>query len=119
MEASRAIIQSAIRTRSTTDSTGRVLVVRNLTALDTLRLFKAAGPALSQNEAWLGMASLAFAVSEIDHVPVPTPVSEPQIEGLIERLGEAGLAAIAAALNTDTAPAGDANELKNSLGTRS
>jgi hypothetical protein len=66
-----------------------------MTALDTLRLFKAAGPVLSQNEAWLSMAGLAFSVLEIDGVPVPPPATEPQIESLIERLGDEGLRTIA------------------------
>ena len=41
------------------------------------------------------MAGLAFSVLEIDGVPVPAPVTEAQIEGLIDRLGDEGLAAIA------------------------
>ena len=68
---------------------------RSLTALDTLRLFKAAGPVLAQNEPWLSMAGLAFSVLEIDGVPVPPPATEAQIESLIDRLGDEGLAAIA------------------------
>jgi hypothetical protein len=74
---------------------GRRLVVRRLTALDTLRLFKAAGPVLAQNEPWLSLAGLAFAVLELDGIPVPPPTTETQIESLIDRLGDDGLAAIA------------------------
>jgi len=37
---------------------------------------------------------LAFCVTAIDDVPVPTPSSEAQIEGLVQRLGNAGLAAV-------------------------
>ncbi len=48
------------------------------------------------------MAGLAFSVQEIDGVPVPTPVTEAQIEGLVDRLGDDGLAAIASALNEQT-----------------
>jgi hypothetical protein len=70
-------------------------MLRRLTALDTLRLFKAAGPILAQNEPWLSMAGLAFSVLEIDGVPIPPPTTEPQIESLIDRLGDEGLAAIA------------------------
>jgi len=36
--------------RDVTDVTGRVLTVRRPTTLDRLRLFKAAGPGLAQNE---------------------------------------------------------------------
>lgn len=77
------------------DALGRRLAVRNITALDKLRLFKAAGPALAQNEPWLGMALLACSVHAIDDVPVPMPGNEHQIEALVARLGDAGIAAAA------------------------
>jgi hypothetical protein len=83
------------------DKNGRKLSVRRLTALDTLRLFKAAGPVLAQNEPWLAMAGLAFSVLEIDGIPVPTPVTEAQIETMIERLGEVGLEAVADTIRDD------------------
>lgn len=95
MAPSQSIIREALKTFAVVDKNGRRLVLRNLTALDTLRLFKAAGPILSQNEAWLSMAGLAFSVLEIDGIPVPAPGTEPQIESLIDRLGDEGLAAIA------------------------
>jgi hypothetical protein len=77
-----------------TDQTGRNLVVRRPTALDTLRLFKAAGPTLAQNEPWLAIAGLASSVVSIDGVPVPTPTTEGQIEEMVRRLGEHGLDAV-------------------------
>jgi hypothetical protein len=70
-----------------------------MTSLDKLRLFKAAGPALSQNQPWLGMAMLACSVAEIDNVPVPPPTNEQQIESMVARLGDPGIAAVAEALN--------------------
>ena len=85
-----------------TDSQGRRLTLRRLTALDRLRLFKAAGPNLAQNDRWLGMAILAVSVAAIDDIPVPTPANEHQIEALVHRLGDAGIAASATAL--DPAP---------------
>jgi hypothetical protein len=95
MTPSQAIVRESIKTASVIDGKGRRLVLRCLTALDTLRLFKAAGPVLAQNEPWLSMAGLAFSVLEIDGVPVPPPTTEPQIESLIDRLGDEGLSAIA------------------------
>ncbi len=44
------------------------------------------------------MAMLAFAVTAIDGVPSPQPANEHQIEAAIDRLGDAGIAAIAASL---------------------
>ncbi len=95
MSASGAILREAANTLIKIDARGRKLLLRRLTALDTLRLFKAAGPTLAQNEPWLAMAALAFAVLEIDGVPVPTPSTEGQIEALVERLGDEGLSAVA------------------------
>lgn len=83
-----------------TDRLGRVLSLRRLTVLDRLRLFKAAGPVLAENHPWFGMAILATSVAAIDGVPVPLPVNETQIEAAVSRLGDSGLDAVAAALDT-------------------
>ncbi len=86
------------------DGQGRQLNLRRLTALDRLRLFKAAGPVLSQNDRWLGMAMLAVSVAAIDDIPIPQPGNEQQIEALVHRLGDAGIAAVAATLDPAPAP---------------
>src|ERR1700744_6569503 len=101
MSASQTVVNEAARTYSIVDNKGRRLTLRRLTALDTLRLFKAAGPVLAQNEPWLAMAGLALSVIEIDGIPVPQPATESQVEGLVDRLGEAGLAAIAERLEAE------------------
>lgn len=101
MRPSRSIVNEATRTFTAIDDQGRRLLLRRLTALDTLRLFKAAGPVLAQNEPWLSMAALGFSVLEINDVPVPPPATENQIETLIDRLGDEGLAAIAEALKSE------------------
>jgi hypothetical protein len=119
MTPSQAIVHEAARACSTVDTKGRRLLLRRLTALDTLRLFKAAGPVLAQNEPWLSMAGLAFSVLEIDGVPVPAPVTEAQIEGLIDRLGDEGLAAIASTIKDEYPACGTRADVGNSLGTPS
>lgn len=103
MNSSESIIASAAAVQTVTDADGRRLTLRRLTALDRLRLFKAAGPLLSQNQPWLGMAVLASSVAAIDEVPIPPPVNELQIEAMIGRLGDAGTAAVAQALQQDAA----------------
>ena len=95
---SARIVAQAQAAPSVTDAMGRLLHLRRLTALDKLRLFKAAGPELSRNPSWLGMAVLAASVTAIDDVPVPAPGNEQQIEAMVGRLGDAGIAAIGAAL---------------------
>ena len=96
---SARLVTAAQAAPEVTDGRGRVLTLRRLTALDKLRLFKAAGPLLAQNQPWLGMAVLACSVAAVDDVPVPPPVTEGQIEALVARLGDDGLAAAATALD--------------------
>ena len=119
MTPSKSILRDSLETLSAVDKKGRRLLLRRLTALDTLRLFKAAGPVLAQNGPWLSMAGLAFSVLEIDGVPVPPPATEPQIESLIDQLGDEGLAAIAAMLNEDLKEPETKAQVENLLGTPS
>ena len=119
MTPSQAIAREAIKTVMVIDGKGRRLTLRRLTALDTLRLFKAAGPVLSQNEPWLSMAGLAFSVQEIDGIPVPPPATEPQIENLIDRLGDEGLAAIADTVTDQLESSAPRSNVGNLPGTQS
>ncbi len=119
MTPSQVITSEAARAMSAIDSKGRRLTLRQLTALDTLRLFKAAGPVLAQNEPWLSMAGMAFTVLEIDGVPVPAPVTEGQIEAVIERLGDEGLAAIATIMKDNYPDSRTQADVGNSPGTLS
>jgi len=119
MTPSRTIIRESTKTFTTVDQAGRRFLLRRLTALDTLRLFKAAGPMLAQNEAWLSMAGLVFAVLEIDGVPIPAPATEPQIESLIERLGDGGLAAVVEAIKDAPVDSDPGSQVGNLPGTPS
>ncbi len=94
MTPTQRIVAEAGAALSVADGTGRTLQFRRPGALDRLRLFKALGPVLSGNDRYVGYAMLAFCVTAIDDVPVPAPASEAQIEGLVQRLGDAGLAAV-------------------------
>ena len=92
---SQFLMQAAAQLETVSDDLGRRLTVRRLTALDRLRLFKAIGAELAQNAPYFGMAALAASVIDIDGVPVPPPVTEAQLEGLVQRLGEEGIEAVA------------------------
>lgn len=98
---SARIVAAAQEPLIVTDASGRKLTLRRLDALGKLRLFKAVGPMLAQNEPYLGMALLASSVSSIDEVPLAAPVSEAVIENAVRQLGEVGLAAVAEALRPD------------------
>ena len=100
MTPSAVIVETANRLHSTTDSEGRQISVKRPNALDKLRLLKAAGPILSENQAWLGVAILAVAAVELDGIPIPPPTNEQQVEATVARLGDHGLDAVA---NTLTA----------------
>lgn len=76
------------------DAGGRALEFRRPGALDRLRLFKALGPVLSSNDRYVGYAMLACCVTAVDGVPVPVSATEAQLEALVARLGDAGLAAV-------------------------
>jgi hypothetical protein len=114
MTPSETIIAAAAAAPVVTDADGRRIALRRLSALDKLRLFKAAGPVLAQNQPWLGMAVLACSVVAIDDVPVPSPATEHQIEAMVARLGDNGIDAIAAAL--DGEPGADAPDAMATAG---
>jgi hypothetical protein len=111
---SASIMATSGATETLLDGDGRQLAIRRLNALDRLRLFKAAGPLLAQNPPWLGMALIACSVTAIDDVPVPPPTNEYQIEAMIGRLGDAGVAAVAEALQRFAEP--DVSELVDNAG---
>ena len=105
MTPTETVLAAAGATAVVTDAQGRRIALRHLSALDKLRLFKAAGPMLAQNQPWLGMAVLACSVTAIDDVPVPAPATEQQIEAIVARLGDTGIDAIAASLDAEPSPA--------------
>jgi hypothetical protein len=105
MTPSETIVASSVAAQVVADGQGRRIALRRMTVLDKLRLFKAAGPLLSQNGPWLGVALLACSVTAIDDVPVPMPANEQQIEALVARLGDRGIAAAATALSAEPEPA--------------
>ena len=65
MTPSATIVAKATESRSIVDSLGRRLTLRTLTALDKLRVFKAAGPELALNQPWLAMVILCSSLSMI------------------------------------------------------
>ncbi|MDR3520431.1 MAG: hypothetical protein P4L54_02330 [Acidocella sp.] len=77
-----------------TDSRGRRIMLRKVGVLETLRLYKALGPELSVNGAYMAAASIAAAAAMIDDVPMPFPNNEAGVELLLERLGDEGVMAV-------------------------
>jgi len=90
-------------TKTVTDRLGRVLTVRPLGPLDRLRVFEAAGAELSRNDRWLGLALLACSATAIDGIPYPFPNNKAGIEAMVQRLGDAGHAALVRGLAPEPA----------------
>ena len=91
---SARIVAEAAAPSEVTDALGRVLEVRRPGALDRLRLFKALGPALAQNERYVGYAMLAMCVARSMGCRCRSRRNEGQLEALVQRLGDAGMVAI-------------------------
>ena len=77
-----------------TDPLGRHLKVKFLGTLDRMRMSRILGGELAKNEVYVGYATLASAVIEIDGDPVPPPVTVRELEFLVDRLGDEGLNAV-------------------------
>ena len=93
---SQAIVASAKHSVVVQDELGRTLRVRYLTGRDRMQLFKVLGPELSKNEMYLGYATLAWTVIELDNGSgedprIPPMVKASEVEFLVDRLGDEGL----------------------------
>ena len=95
------IVNAANAVREVTDSLGRVIKFKRISALDRIRVLKAVGPEQSKNEPYLGYAMLASSVTELGGVPVPFPRDDRGIEHAVEMLGDEGIEAVARALQAD------------------
>ena len=92
--ASNQLVNASHVVKEARDSLNRSIKFKRITALDRLRILKIAGPDLSQNDAWLNLAALAYSVIEIDGIPRAVPTAERQIESTIAELGDTGLKAL-------------------------
>ena len=95
---SSRIVSEANTIIEATDPRGRVIKAQRINSLDRMRLFKALGPALSANAQYLGMATLARMVIEVDGAPLPIPRNEAMVEAAIGTLGDDGISAIGEAI---------------------
>jgi hypothetical protein len=99
-----------------TDSTGRQIGLRRMSALDKALLMKGLGKACD-SEAYLGMVFIAAHVSSIDGQPFPPARNERQVESLIAVLDDHGLKAVGKGLESiyiDSDTAAEVDLAKNS-----
>lgn len=92
---SESVVNDAKKVLEATDSLGRRIVVQRPNALTSYRIMKMLGGENARNEVVIGYAMLACSVVSINGEPIMMPNSERQIEAMIDRLGDEGMAAIA------------------------
>lgn len=81
-----------------TDALGRTITLRRLSTLNKMRLFEIIGPANADNGPYLGYATIACHVAAIDGDPVHFPSSKLQLEAIVSRLDDGGIAAVSAGI---------------------
>ncbi|TPG45705.1 hypothetical protein EAH89_26250 [Roseomonas nepalensis] len=85
---------SADEVRRVTDARGRVIGWKRLGYLEEMRLADFLGPQTSNVDRYMGPATIAYAVTEIDGERLPKPISRLQLESQIQRLGNEGMDAL-------------------------
>src|SRR5581483_7183246 len=85
---SEEIITSVKKVVLVTDDLGRTLRVKYLSTGDRMRIAKVLGGDLAKNEIYLGYATLAFAVTEINGDMCPPMVKPSEVEFMVDRLGD-------------------------------
>jgi hypothetical protein len=92
---SEQVIAKAAQEAEVIDALGRIIVLRKPGPLAQFRVVEAVGNDAAKNEVYMGMVLPLIFVVSIDEAIVPPPVTKAQIEALIQRLGEEGIAAVA------------------------
>lgn len=77
-----------------TDSKGRTINIKKLTAFERMKLFQAVGAELSDNSAYMAYALCAASVTAIDAVPEALPHNQRAIETMVKVLGDEGIEAV-------------------------
>jgi hypothetical protein len=93
---SETMIQDALKAAVLTDERGRKISVRKPDPLAQFRLIKAVGPEYAANDTYMRMINPLIWIADIDDVPVLPPASDREVEALIVRLGDDGLATVMA-----------------------
>ena len=86
----------ANETETLRDAGGRTLIVRDLSALEDMRLLRAIGPYQSDNRPYVELVQMAASVRFIDGKPQVPLTGERQIDASVEALGDNGLAILQA-----------------------
>lgn len=110
---SQAIVADANRVEYVTDSLGRRLGVKRFSASSRRRVLKALSAESGEKGELRLMAMVACACVSIDDMPVVFPMTEVQVDALIDRLDQPGLDALSEGI-AKFIPAQEEGALKNS-----
>jgi hypothetical protein len=95
-----------------TDATGRTLTVRRMPWQDRMALIRACGPA-ADIDRFMGLAMLAGTVRSIGDVPAMPMIRPEDVDHVIGKLGDEGIAAVSAWLRDNPTPPLDLAAAKN------
>jgi hypothetical protein len=107
---SETVINEAMAIKYCNDVKGRRIGIQKPSTVARYRILKMLGPDNARNDPVVGHAMLACCVRELDGQKMAPPNSERQIEVILERLGDEGLAAVSQCLVDEfgvAAPADD------------
>lgn len=91
---SEDLVRQATKEETVTDEKGRRITLRKPGVLAQFRIVEAVGPELAANQTYMQMVNPLIYLSEIDGDPVFLPANKREVDVLIQRLDEEGLAAV-------------------------
>jgi hypothetical protein len=94
---SETVVKAAVKETMVTDPLGRVITLRKPPVLAQFRLIEVLGDT-AENKVYTAMALPLIYVVAIDDDPVHQPSSKRELEALIQRLDEEGIAAVSRAV---------------------
>ncbi len=112
---SEELIAKASAEVTVNDENGRAITLKKPGVLAQYRLVEVLSDS-AKNEVYMGMVLPLIYVTGIDGVPVYQPVSKREVEALVQRLDEAGIAAVMGGVQKNfgkSDPEADKEALKN------
>lgn len=88
------LIAKANAESSVTDATGRVIKLKKPGVLAQYRLVEIVGAEAAKNDVYMSMVLPLIFVTEIDDKPLLQPRTKAEVDALIQRLDEDGIAAV-------------------------
>lgn len=91
---SEELVRQAIQEETVTDARGRKITLRKPGVLAQFKIVEAVGPETAANQTYMQMVNPLIYVGAIDGDDVFLPATKREVEALIQRLDDDGLAAV-------------------------